>query len=76
MFVKFSLQDIEYIESVYDKLFKLVERGNDKKLKPEFDCVCKVQKLLKDEKKHVRFADWDAKEVSFTEVIICGDWGK
>lgn len=57
------LKDIEYIETVYDKLLKLVERGGDKKLKPEFDCVCKIQTLLKEEKKHVRFADWDTKEI-------------
>ncbi|XP_045593456.1 obg-like ATPase 1 isoform X1 [Procambarus clarkii] len=57
------LKDIEYIEAVYDKLFKLVERGGDKKLKPEFDCVCKVRTLLQEEKKHVRFAEWDSKEI-------------
>lgn len=57
------LKDIEYIETVYDKLFKLVERGGDKKLKPEFDCVCKVKNLLQEEKKHVRFAEWDVKEI-------------
>ncbi|KAG7171090.1 Obg-like ATPase 1-like 2 [Homarus americanus] len=57
------LKDIEYIETVYDKLFKLAERGGDKKLKPEYDCVCKVRNLLKDEKKHVRFAEWDTREI-------------
>lgn len=60
----YFLQDVEYIEAVYEKMFKLVERGGDKKLKPEFDCICKIRNLLKDEQKQVRFADWDTKEVS------------
>ncbi|XP_068236243.1 obg-like ATPase 1 isoform X1 [Palaemon carinicauda] len=57
------LKDIEYINNVYDKLFKLVERGGDKKLKPEYDTVCKVKSLLEEEKKQVRFCDWDVKEI-------------
>lgn len=57
------LKDIEYVNDVYDKLNKLVERGGDKKLKPEFDTICKVKHLLEDEKKQVRFADWDIKEI-------------
>ncbi|XP_066940826.1 obg-like ATPase 1 isoform X1 [Macrobrachium rosenbergii] len=57
------LKDIEYINNVYDKLFKLVERGGDKKLKPEYDTVCKVKSLLEEEKRQVRFCDWDAKEI-------------
>lgn len=57
-------QDVEYIETVYEKMFKLVERGGDKKLKPEYDCICKIRNLLTEEKKQVRFADWDTKEVS------------
>ncbi|XP_064096327.1 obg-like ATPase 1 [Macrobrachium nipponense] len=57
------LKDIEYINNVYDKLFKLVERGGDKKLKPEYDTVCKVKSLLEEDKKQVRFCDWDVKEI-------------
>lgn len=60
----FPLQDIEYIETVYEKMFKLVERGGDKKLKPEYDCICKIRNMLMEEKKQIRFADWDTKEVS------------
>ena len=57
-------QDIEYIRSVYDKMHKLVERGTDKKLKPEYDTICKIMALLEEDKKHIRFADWDTKEVT------------
>lgn len=64
-YVLFPFQDIEYIETVYDKMFKLVERGGDKKLKPEYDTICKIRTMLMEDKKQVRFADWDAKEVSY-----------
>lgn len=61
----FPFQDIEYIETVYEKMFKLVERGGDKKLKPEYDTICKIRSMLMEEEKQVRFADWDTKEVSY-----------
>ncbi|XP_037780700.1 obg-like ATPase 1 [Penaeus monodon] len=57
------LKDIEYVEGAYDKLEKLAVRGGDKKLKPEYDTICKVKKLLEEDKKHVRFCEWDAKEI-------------
>jgi len=57
------LKDIEYVESAYDKLEKLAVRGNDKKLKPEYDTICKVRKLLVEDERHIRFCDWDAKEI-------------
>ncbi|XP_076041098.1 obg-like ATPase 1 isoform X2 [Oratosquilla oratoria] len=57
------LKDEEYVMQVYDKMFKLVERGGEKKLKPEYDVICKVKTHLVDNKKHIRFADWDNKEI-------------
>jgi len=57
------LKDIEYIESVYEKLYKLADRGGDKKLKPEYDAVCKIRTMLVEEKKQVRFGDWDSREI-------------
>ncbi|KAK7078841.1 Obg-like ATPase [Halocaridina rubra] len=57
------LKDIEYIENVYDKLYKLVERGGDKKLKPEYDTIVKIKHLLEEEKGQIRFAEWDTKEI-------------
>jgi len=57
------LKDVEYIEGAHDKLEKLAVRGSEKKLKPEYDTVAKVKKILEEEKKHIRFCDWDTKEI-------------
>jgi len=57
------LKDLEYLEGAEKKLEQLAVRGNDKKLKPEYDTIIKVKQLLQEEEKHVRFCDWDAKEI-------------
>jgi len=57
------LKDIQYLETVVDKLDKTVARGGDKSKKPEYDALLKIQHLLVEEKKHVRFENWHEKEV-------------
>lgn len=57
------LKDEEYLTQIIDKLERTVVRGNDKKSKPEFDILCKVKHLISEEKRHVRFADWNAAEI-------------
>ncbi|XP_042872911.1 obg-like ATPase 1 [Penaeus japonicus] len=57
------LKDIEYVISAHEKLEKLAVRGGEKKLKPEYDTICKVKKLIEEDKKHVRFCEWDSKEI-------------
>lgn len=47
-----------------ESLEKVVARGGDKKLKPEYDSLCKIKTILVEEKKHLRFADWNAHDVS------------
>jgi len=56
------LKDIQALATPLEKISKLVERG-DKKLKPELEVLEKIMKLLKDDKKHVRFAEWNAAEI-------------
>ncbi|KAA0199507.1 hypothetical protein HAZT_HAZT007466 [Hyalella azteca] len=56
------LKDIECVNAAYDKIAKLVERG-DKKLKAEYDVLVKVKDLLENKQQHIRFADWDGKEI-------------
>ncbi|XP_061699548.1 obg-like ATPase 1 [Syngnathoides biaculeatus] len=56
------LKDEEMIAPIIDKLEKTAVRGNDKKLKPEYDVMLKVKNWVVDEKKHVRFYhDWNDK---------------
>jgi len=57
------LKDEEYLLAILDKMEKSVVRANDKKLMPEYHCLERVKKLVVDEKKHIRFADWKADEI-------------
>uniref|UniRef100_A0A8C6YL35 Obg like ATPase 1 n=1 Tax=Nothoprocta perdicaria TaxID=30464 RepID=A0A8C6YL35_NOTPE len=58
------LKDEELILQGIDKLEKVAVRGGDKKLKPEYDIMCKIKTWVIDEKKAVRFYhDWNDKEI-------------
>ncbi|XP_071449560.1 obg-like ATPase 1 [Hetaerina americana] len=57
------LKDEEVLLQVIDKMERTVLRGGDKKMKPEYDILCKVKTLVVDEKKHIRFSDWNEKEI-------------
>ncbi|KAG2459493.1 OLA1 ATPase, partial [Polypterus senegalus] len=58
------LKDEELIMPIIDKLEKVAVRGGDKKLKPEYDIICKIKSWVMDEKKHVRFYhEWNDKEI-------------
>eukprot|EP00069_Balaena_mysticetus_P012545 bmy_07638T0 len=59
-----QLKDEEMIGPIIDKLEKVAVRGGDKKLKPEYDIMCKVKSWVIDQKKPVRFChDWNDKEI-------------
>lgn len=57
------LKDEEQLLKHLDKMEKLVVRGNDKKLKPEYDSLLKIKGILIDEKKHLRFSDWSVHDI-------------
>ncbi|XP_073330127.1 obg-like ATPase 1 isoform X3 [Pagrus major] len=58
------LKDEEMIGPIIDKLEKTAIRGGDKKLKPEYDVMCKIKSWVVDEKKNVRYyPDWNDKEI-------------
>ncbi|XP_034943807.1 obg-like ATPase 1 [Chelonus insularis] len=57
------LKDVEMLNAHLEKLEKLVVRGNDKKLKPEYDTLLKVKTVLVEEKNQIRFADWSAADI-------------
>ncbi|XP_043931289.1 obg-like ATPase 1 [Protopterus annectens] len=57
------LKDEELIIPIIDKLEKVAVRGGDKKLKPEYDIMLKIKSWIQDEKKAVRFNEWNDKEI-------------
>lgn len=57
------LKDEDYLVSLIEKMERTVLRGGDKKSKPEYDILCKIRHHVVDEKKHVRFGDWNANEI-------------
>lgn len=63
------LKDEEKLLQNLDKVEKLVARGGDKKLKPEYESLLKIKGVLVDEKKHLRFADWSAHDVGFCKTL-------
>jgi obg-like ATPase 1 len=58
------LKDEDMLAKNLEKLERTVVRGGDKKLKPEYDTLVKINNVLVGEKKHIRFGDWDAKDVN------------
>jgi len=58
------LKDVEYFTARFNDMEKKVIRGGDKKQAEEFKIVAKILKILKEDKKHLRFIkDWDAIEI-------------
>ncbi|THD18839.1 50S ribosome-binding GTPase [Fasciola hepatica] len=57
------LKDLEYVNKEWDKSEKIVIRGGDKKHQPVFDCLTRVKDLLANEKRSVRFGEWNPCEV-------------
>lgn len=64
------LKDEENLLKNLDKLEKVVARGGDKKLKPEYDSMLKIKDILIDQKRHLRFEDWNAHDVSTKTIHI------
>ncbi|KAK3908105.1 Obg-like ATPase 1 [Frankliniella fusca] len=59
------LKDEDYLNTTLEKMERTVIRGNDKKGKPEYDCLVKVKEVLVNEKKWIRFGDWSAADIEF-----------
>jgi len=57
------LKDAEYLQKNVEQLERVVVRGADKTKKLEFDVLKKVQHLVTEEKRPVRFGTWDVKEI-------------
>ncbi|XP_019854286.1 PREDICTED: obg-like ATPase 1 isoform X2 [Amphimedon queenslandica] len=57
------LKDEQFVSQRISQLEKVAVRGGDKSKKPEYDLLCKVQSLLVDDKKSVRFGTWNAADI-------------
>ncbi|TPP63852.1 GTP-binding protein YchF [Fasciola gigantica] len=57
------LKDLDYVNKEWDKSEKIVIRGGDKKHQPVFDCLTRVKDLLANEKRSVRFGEWNPCEI-------------
>ncbi|XP_014669913.1 PREDICTED: obg-like ATPase 1 [Priapulus caudatus] len=55
-------RDEEYIGKHYGTMSKSATR-NDKKDKAEFEALTKIQHIVCEDKKHVRFGEWDVTEI-------------
>lgn len=57
------LKDLEFVEKIHDEIEKKVLRSGDKTLKFDYEVLHKVLDMLKNEKKWVRYHDWNDKEI-------------
>lgn len=60
------LKDEEFFEKVYEEVERKYVRGGEKKLKVEYEVLCKIKKCLVEDKRHIRFGEWNAND---TEVL-------
>ncbi len=56
------LKDVEQFEKVYKEVESKYQRG-EKALKADYESLQKVRKILVDEKRHIRFGDWNAFDI-------------
>jgi len=57
------LKDEEYFEKIYDDVERKYVRGGDKALKAEYEILTKLKKMLLEDKKHLRFGDWNQADI-------------
>ena len=57
------LKDIEGFDKVYDEVERKFCRGGDKTFKNEYEILCKIKKILIEEKKHLRFGEWNQNDI-------------
>jgi len=57
------LKDVDYFMKIYEEVERKYVRGNEKKLKAEYEILCKIKKILVDEERHIRFGEWNAADI-------------
>jgi len=57
------LKDVESFTKVFDEVEKKFVVRGEKGLKAEYESMCKVKKILVEEKRHIRFGNWNAADI-------------
>lgn len=57
------LKDVEQFEKVYDDVERKYVRGGKKEMKAEYEILTKIKKVLIEEKRHIRFGDWNTYDI-------------
>jgi len=57
------LKDVEQFDKVFEEVERKYCRGGEKKLKADYEILCKIKKVLIEEKRHIRFGDWNAADI-------------
>jgi obg-like ATPase 1 len=55
--------DEEFFEKIFDEVERKYVRGGEKALKAEYEILCKFKKMLIEDKKHLRFGDWNQADI-------------
>ncbi|VDP12575.1 unnamed protein product [Soboliphyme baturini] len=63
IFDELRMKDVQFIDSILEKLVKTVVRAGDKSHKFEYETLQKVKNVLMVENRHVRFETWCEKEI-------------
>eukprot|EP00092_Neocalanus_flemingeri_P002716 GFUD01002909.1.p1 GENE.GFUD01002909.1~~GFUD01002909.1.p1 ORF type:complete len:401 (+),score=146.07 GFUD01002909.1:65-1267(+) len=57
------LKDEEFFEKIFEEVERKYVRGGEKSLKAEYEVLCKFKKMLLEDKKHLRFGDWNQADI-------------
>jgi len=55
------LKDVEQFTKIFEEIEK--KKAQEKKLKQDYEILCKIKKVLVEEKRHIRFGDWNANDI-------------
>jgi len=57
------LKDLEFVEKIHEDIEKRYTRSNDKTLKHDYEVLHKIVEILRDEKKWIRYHDWNERDI-------------
>jgi len=55
------LKDVEQFTKIFEEIEK--KKAQEKKLKQDYEILCKIKKVLVEDKRHIRFGDWNANDI-------------